>query len=103
MHNGFVMWVQDMLLYAQKTIYSAGTMLSLYVTSNRDLCQEKSKTETWDEDEGFPQVVYMQVKGWKDVFTPRKKPDEKSRFKRESIRIHQKPVFTGMKAHTDQE
>lgn len=37
---------------AQNTIYSAGTMLSLYVISMWDICQGKGKIEARDE-EGF--------------------------------------------------
>ena len=60
-------------------MYSAGTMLPLYVISICDLCLGKGKIEAWDEGEFVPQVVYMQVRGWKDVVGPRTKPADKDK------------------------
>lgn len=55
--------------FALRTIYSAGTMLSLYVISISDLCAGKGKIETRDAKEVSPIVFFMQVRGWKDVIT----------------------------------
>ncbi len=52
-------------------------MLSVWVISICGLCQGKGKTETRDEEEFFTRAVYMQVRGWREVFSPRKKPEDK--------------------------
>ena len=53
-------------------------MLSSVVISIHGVCGAVGEAETRDEEEYFVQVV-MQVSGWKHVFSPRRKPDDKER------------------------
>lgn len=96
MHNGFSCKCKT-CCYAQSTIYSAGTMLSLFVTSS--CCRGKGNTETSDTEEFFLLVVYMQVRGWKDVCCPREKPEDKDNMGQGFNGNYSKPVFIENPVH----
>lgn len=52
-------------------------MLSLYIISMGELCQGKRELKACYEEEFAPKGVHMQVRRWKDVFSPRWKPEDK--------------------------
>ena len=77
MHNGFVFFLRVSAGHAVLHAEYLYTLLVPCSPCTSSICnQGKGKIET--RDKAVSQAVYMQVRGWKEVFSLRKKPERKT-------------------------